>query len=253
MPPVLNQGKYLYGIIAADEARNFGPIGIGSQEVETISYGQLSAVISSVPLGKYELSKENLLAHQRVLERVMSEYTLLPVKFYTVGANAEEIRRMVEQQYRKLLFLLRDLEGKVELGVKAAWRDMREVLREVAKAHTEIRRLTDKTAARPSRPTYAQRIAIGEMVEAALEARRAGEAEEILIGLRRLAVDHRLNRTIGERMLLNAAFLVDRAREPEFDGEVDRLDHRHGGQIKFTYVGPVPPYNFVNITLRLAP
>ena len=109
-------GKYLYGIIAADEARNFGPIGIGGREVETIHHQHLSAVISSIPLPQCVLSKESLLAHERVLERVMAEYTVLPVKFYTVGANVEEIRRLIELRYQELLFVLRDLEGKVELG-----------------------------------------------------------------------------------------------------------------------------------------
>ena len=83
-----------------------------------------------------------------------------------------------------------------------------------------------------------------------LAAKRTRDGEEILAGLNRLAVNRRLNRTTGDRMLLNAAFLVDRAREHEFDAEVNRLDRRHGGRIKFTYVGPVPPYNFVNLTLR---
>lgn len=243
-------GKYLYGIIAADEARNFGPIGIGGREVETIHHQHLSAVISSIPLPQCVLSKESLLAHERVLERVMAEYTVLPVKFYTVGANVEEIQRLIELRYQELLFVLRDLEGKVELGVKATWREMRSVLQEIAGEHPEIKRLKEKAAEKPPHPSYAEGVAIGEMVAAALEAKKTQEAEVILAGLRRLAVNYRLNRTIGERMLLNAAFLVDRAREHEFDAEVDRLDHRHGGRTKFTYVGPVPPYNFVNITLR---
>jgi len=92
-----DEGKYLYGIIATDEARNFGPIGIGGRgdEVGTIAYRDLSAVVSNSPMTRYVLGKENLLAHERVIERVMKEFTVLPVRFCTVAANAEEIRRLV--------------------------------------------------------------------------------------------------------------------------------------------------------------
>jgi len=50
-------------------------------------------------------------------------------------------------------------------------------------------------------------------------------------------------------MVLNAAFLVDEARQVEFDAAVERLDQEMGKRLIFKYVGPVPPYNFVNIVV----
>ena len=244
------EGKYLYSIIETDEERNFGPIGIGGQEVETIAYGDLSAVVSNAPMGKYVVSKENLLAHQRVLEQVMKEFTVLPVRFCTVAANAEEIRQLLERRYRELKNLLRDMDGKVELGVKALWRNMELIFQEIVDENEKIKRLKAEIAERPSRQTHAQRIAIGQMVQAALEARKELEGEDLFRGLKRISVEYRLTRTIGDKMLLNAAFLVDRAREKEFDDLMERLGLRYRERIKFAYVGPVPPFNFVNITLR---
>lgn len=244
------EGKYLYGIIGTNAERNFGPIGISGQEVETIAYRDLSAVISHSPMSKYTVSKENLLAHEQVLERVMNEHTVLPVKFCTIAANPEEIRRLLERRYRELKHLLRDLDGTVELGVKVVWRDMDLIFQEIVDENEEIKRLKAEIAERLSRQTHAQRIAIGQMVQAALEAKKEREGEEILRVLRRLAAEHRRNRTVGDRMFLNAAFLVDRAREKEFDDQMERLSLRYRERVKFAYVGPVPPYNFVNITLK---
>lgn len=244
------EGKYLYGVIGTNEERNFGSIGMGGQEVETIAYQDLSAVISNAPMGKYVVSKENLLAHERVLERVMKEFTVLPVRFCTVAANAEEIRRLLERRYLELKHLLRDLDGKVELGVKALWRDMDLIFREIVDENEEIKRLKAEIAEKPFRQTHGQRIAIGRMVREALEAKKEREGEEILSGLKRLSVQSRPNRTIGDKMLLNAAYLVDRAREKEFDDLMARLSLRYRERVKFAYVGPVPPYNFVNITLH---
>ena len=49
---------------------------------------------------------------------------------------------------------------------------------------------------------------------------------------------------------MNATFLVDRSREKEFDSEVEKLADQCGDRIEFRYIGPAPPYNFVNIVVR---
>lgn len=244
------EGQYLYGIVGTSEERNFGPIGIGSRDVETIACRDLSAVVSTAPMGRYVLSKDNLLTHERVLERVMREQTVLPVRFCTVAANAEEIRQLLDRRSRELRHLLRDMDGKVELGLKAFWGHMDRIFQEIVDENEGIKRLKAEIAERPVRQTHAQRIAVGEMVQAALVAKKEREGEDLLSGLKRLSVEYRLNRTIGDKMLLNAAFLVDRNREKEFDDLVQRLDLRCRARIKFAYVGPVPPYNFVHLALH---
>lgn len=247
-----DEGKYLYGIIGTDAERNFGPIGIGGRgdEVGTIAYRDLSAVVSTSPLARFVVSREHLVAHERVIERVMQEFTVLPVRFCTVAVNAEEVRRFLERRYRELTHLLRDLDGKVELGVKALWRNMELIFQEIEGENEEIKRRKAELAGKPSRPTHTQRIALGQMVQGALEAKKEREGEEILAALRKASVQHRLNRIVGDRMVCNATFLVDRAREGQFDAEVERLALRYRQRIKFAYVGPVAPYNFVNITLH---
>ena len=60
----------------------------------------------------------------------------------------------------------------------------------------------------------------------------------------------RANRPIGDRMILNAAFLVNRQDEHAFDERVKRLGTRYD-KLTFKYTGPWPPYNFVNIRLKL--
>jgi hypothetical protein len=52
-------------------------------------------------------------------------------------------------------------------------------------------------------------------------------------------------------MVLNAAFLLSRANGPAMDEAVKRLDEEFRDRLMFKYVGPVPPYNFVNIVVNL--
>ena len=52
-------------------------------------------------------------------------------------------------------------------------------------------------------------------------------------------------------MILNAAFLVDRAQEQAFDEHVKETSRKYEDVLSFKYSGPWPPYNFVNIKLKL--
>jgi len=52
-------------------------------------------------------------------------------------------------------------------------------------------------------------------------------------------------------MIVNAAFLVDRTQEHSFDEKVKEVSRRYEDLLTFKYTGPWPPYNFVNIKLKL--
>ena len=52
-------------------------------------------------------------------------------------------------------------------------------------------------------------------------------------------------------MILNAAYLVGRSRSDAFDEAVQTLSRKYGDVLSFKYTGPWPPYNFVNIKLKL--
>ena len=128
---LIEEGKYIYCIIETKIERNFGPIGIGGNgdEVSTISYRNLSVVISNSPMTKYVVSRENLLAHERVVEEVMKEFTVLPVRFCTIASNADEIRSLLDRRYREFKNLLRDMDHKIELGVKGLWKNMETIFK----------------------------------------------------------------------------------------------------------------------------
>jgi len=72
----------------------------------------------------------------------------------------------------------------------------------------------------------------------------------ILTTLSPFAVQTRANDIFGERMILNAAFLVERTHEPEMDAAIRALDAQQTNRVLFRYVGPVPPYNFVNLVIH---
>jgi hypothetical protein len=93
-------------------------------------------------------------------------------------------------------------------------------------------------------------IPLGELVKTALEQKRSREAAGILAPLRPIAYRTQENPVVVDRMILNAAFLVPKSREAGFDRGVSALEEKFGQRVSFKYVGPVPPYNFVNIVVN---
>lgn len=244
--------NYLYCIIGTGEARNFGPIGIGGRGdvVTTINYDNIAAVISGTPTIKYELNRENMLAHQKVVEDVMRDYTVLPVRFCTVSESVEDIRRVLKKRYVEFMNLLKDMDNKAELGVKALWKDLKGVFQEIVETEPEIRRLKEKVALLPPEKGYSDRVNLGRLVQGALEARKKREAQNILGRLGQISRKTVTNKLHGDSMVLNAAFLVEGGRTREFDEKMEELGSIYGASFTFKYVGPVPPFNFVNIVVE---
>lgn len=246
------QGKYFYCIIRCPEPREFTTRGIGEQGavVHTINYNDLAAVVSDSPVIEYDNSRRNMLAHTAVLEEVMREHTILPVRFGMVAPSAQSVReQMLRRRYDELDRMLNKMEGRVELGLKAFWYE-ETVYREIVASSPPIQQLRNTLVGRPVEETYYERIKLGELVEAAMNARRAEDASHIMSALEPLACETRTNSIITERMVLNAALLVERDREQEVDRIVQQLDAELGQRLIFKYVGSAPPYNFVNLVIR---
>jgi len=245
-------GEYIYCIIRCNDKQEFPFHGVGDGErVYTVNYEDLGAVVSDSPIVRYDISRQNTIPHERVIEQVMQRgYDVLPVRFGTIAQDADQIReRLLKRRFMLLHGLLHQVENKVELGLKAFW-NKEQVFQEIVEGEPEIKAYRDALAQQPPEKTYAARIELGRMVQAMLIAKRDQEGEQILATLRPLAEEVRVNPNLGDMMVLNAAFLVSRARESEFDARVNALHEKHTGRMTFKYVGPVPPFNFVNIVVN---
>ena len=250
--PETPEGKYMYCIIRSPEPRQFATLGIGERGdiVHTVGFMNLAAVVSDSPVIQYDSSRRNMMAHTRVLEEVMQEFTILPVRFSTIAPSVEAIQEQVlKRRFGELNGLLAEMEGRIELGLKAFWYEGT-IFEEIVAESPVIRRLRDGLMSRPSEETYYDRIRLGEMVEAAMVKKRDEDAENVLDRLRPLVYKTRANKVITDRMVLNAAFLLEQEREVEFDQVVQQLDADMGGRLMFKYVGPVPPYNFVSVVVH---
>jgi hypothetical protein len=244
------KGRYVYCIIRSDQPLTFGAIGMGEEPapVYTVRCDDLSAVVSDAPLGVLDPTRDNVLAHQRVNETVMSEHTVLPMSFGTVFKTRDDVTAFLKSAYRAFSDVLDKMENKLEFGLKVLW-DRDAVIHEIEEEDEDIHRLKNEIAAQKG-STYFARMQYGRLIDAALQAKSERYVREIFDRLRDVSVAARANKPIGDRMILNAAFLVSRDTEEAFDQRVKDLGATHD-KLTFKYTGPWPPYNFVNIRLKL--
>ncbi len=245
-------GKYVYCIIQSAEERDFGPIGIGEDDrrVYTVHHEGLAAVVSDTPIRIYDPTRENVLAHELVNETVMRDFTVIPMSFGTIFRTRDDIRELLNSTHKALEDVFRKMKDKIEFGLKVLW-DRKEVTSRLEETDEQIRHLKEEITGSEQSSTYFARMQLGRLVESALEDAANAYVADIHESLKPVAVASRTNKPIGDRMILNAAYLVDRSSEEEFDQVVKDLSQKYGAALSFKYTGPWPPYNFVNIKLRL--
>src|SRR5437879_12004580 len=97
-----DSGIYVYSIIECEQPRTFGKIGIGGRgdDVYTVHYKDLAAVVSRTPLMVYDPTRENALAHEHVNEVSIEEgFTPVPMSFGTMFKTEKDIVEFLEDTY----------------------------------------------------------------------------------------------------------------------------------------------------------
>ncbi len=242
--------KYIYGIIQEPEPRRFSFLGVGDAEVYTINHRELAAVVSDTALEEIDPTRKDVRAHTVVQDELLKNCILLPMGFGMIADSKDDVLKLLEKNYQGLTRELVRLAGKVEVELKVYW-DQEAMIKELQGGSEELTRLKAKVKNAQS-PIEAQRLLIeaGKLVERIALDWKARYADRVYTVLKRLSVDARLNSPLGVQNVLNASFLIERARESDFKKEVYALDSQYQGKVNFKYVGPLAPYSFVNVKLE---
>lgn len=248
------EALHLYCVLGNGVEVDSGLIGLDGRQVSDVCHRGLTALVSLTPIRAYKSMKKEevipyLFAHQVVLEQVMKRQTVVPVKFGTMAPDEARVRKILESGYPQLTAALEAMEGKIELDLVAQWRDLIVVFRQIGE-DLEIKRLKAVVAARPQEETTEERVRVGKLVKARLDQIREERSVEIVEALKPLAQDLCPHTLLDDRMILNTAFLVDRAAEGEVGEILKRLNALYADFIDFRCVGPLPPYSFATVEVR---
>ena len=242
--------KYIYGIIAEAKPMKFSFLGVGDAEVYTINHRELAAVVSDTALEEIDPTRKDVRAHTVVQDELLKNCSLLPMGFGMIAGSKDDVLKLLEKNYQGLSRELVRLAGKVEVELKVFW-DQEAMIKELQGGSEELTKLKAKINGASS-PIEAQRLLIeaGKLVERIVLDWKARYADRVYTVLKGLSIDAKLNSPLGVKNVLNASFLIERTRESDFQKEVFRLDSQYQGKVNFKYVGPLAPYNFVNVKLE---
>lgn len=240
---------WLYGVVAADDlgAVPLPARGVLDAPVTTLVSGELAAVVSPIGPERVRSSRAQLTAHHEVVEHLAAFCAVLPVAFGMVAESGRQLMfDLLESQEASLALMLAEMAGKDEWRVTARYvGDV--VLRDAVDKEPAIRRLRGRAR------TYGDQIRLGELVAAAVEQVRAGDAASLIrtLGAQVVAVEE-LSRKADD-VAFHAAVLVDRRRSKAFDRVLGRLARESEGRLTFQVVGPLAPWDFVGDPGRWAP
>ncbi len=249
-------GSYLYCIgysqPLAGSGYQFVTAGIAGRPARVITQGDLAAIVSDSPTDQYDVTLENVRAHEGVVEEAMQLTDVLPVSFGTVASSDQEVQeRLLQAESEALRSQLEYIRSRVEMGVRAIW-EQDALFAQIVAENSDLQALREQIAGTTPEETYDLRIQIGELTDAAIQRQRELDSEALLDALSPLAVDTKTNRLITDMMVLNAAFLVDKSQTQAITDQVNALQQSNAGRMIIRLVGPLPPYNFISIVLHWA-
>lgn len=246
---------YVYAIIPTGDEAVFDVAGVDDHPmVHSVAYGDLAAVVSASPRTDYRgLQRDEairyLMAHQRVVERVMQSFSILPVKFGTVLRDEGSVRGLLEQGEALFRTALERCAGRTQMEVVVVW-DLQEVFREIGEEEP-IARVKARVAAQPSKNTLATRTTVGQMVQASLERRLTALQERLVPSLQEVGLDLVVNPRMDDSIVANVALLVDETGRGALQQRLELLDRNFGGHLDFRCVGPLPPYSFATVEVQV--
>ncbi|WP_327352166.1 GvpL/GvpF family gas vesicle protein [Streptomyces sp. NBC_01304] len=235
---------YIYGIARSTHSKlpqGMNGVGTPARTVRIVTAGDLSAICSDAPEG-LRPKRNDLLAHQNVLAEAGAGGAVLPMRFGSLAPDDLAVAGVLEERGDHYKERLEALDGKVEYNVKAT-HNQEAVLHQVMAERPELRELTEANRLAGG-GSYEQRLHLGEMVVAAVQAREQADAAELQATLERVsdAVNAGPEST---GWLANVSFLVARKSAEEFLAALDSLRKEHA-HLELRVNGPLPPYSFVD-------
>lgn len=238
---------YIYGVVPAEVEQDPQATGVGSppRPVRLVRSGPIAALVAELPAGDPLGTPEDLTAHARVLNSAVSEVPVIPLRFGAVVANLEAVTAEFLEPYTELFQrALRRIEGHVQFILRGRYvQDA--VLRELFDQDAQAARLRDQVGDQPEETSRDARIALGERIGHAVEAKRDADTRAAAERLGDLGIPVSVGAPSHEWDALNVACLVDPDQEKLLREFAADLAGEQRSRMSLRLLGPMAAYDFV--------
>ena len=219
-----------------------GARGVGGGEPRLIEFDGISAVVSEFAETSISVAREHVLAHERVVSRVLAHTTPLPFRFGTL-AGQERLESYVASQKSSLKLALERVRGAVEMSVKIIW-NVEEAGRKAAGHEAEAVANVAASAGAGTRFLLEKRrsIACDELLK-----ERAEKLEKWLEkAVSDIVKESFVQVEPAEKLFLAASHLVLREKLDDYRARVEKARGEQP-ELHFLTSGPWAPYSFSSL------
>lgn len=232
---------YIYCLSEEAAPNTFdGVSGIGGAMIQVISCGAINAVVSEHGSERAEVTRDNVIAHEEIINRALAGATPIPCRFGTI-VTAGDLRNYVYSHNSKLETLFAKVRGAVEMNIRVI-RDKTAIKGESAVA----------VSATQSRETLSpgRAFLLSRQREIRGDETLRKDADEIASWLddrlSDLARETSMSVRPAEALVIKAAHLVERSQIDLYRERV-RSVRKERIDLRFMMSGPWPPYSFADL------
>ncbi|SFG88653.1 Gas vesicle synthesis protein GvpL/GvpF [Desulfotomaculum arcticum] len=231
--------------------------------VRSVEYGNIAAIVSSVPVETYsedvleELVKNldwlesRVTRHEEIIQYVAEHFPVIPMKFCTIFHTHERVRQLLSHKESDFNNMLASLKGKEEWGLKIYYQPA-QLSRYVARNSALIQETKGMAEAKGAGAAYFIRKKMDDLLAEEMENTATQIAGYVNTELAPYVAEGKINRLLGseitgrlETMALNAVYLVGQSEINDFKQRVVDLSEKYQNLgFDFALTGPWPPYNF---------
>lgn len=243
-------GLYLFGVIKANSECKLDTVMLAGEKrnVTLVPYQDQAMVVAEAPIDIYEPNRENLKAHQDTVANLMKKTTVIPMSFGNVLESKKDVEVFLKRLYKKFEEIFPRIENKIEVGLKIV--GDKDWMTEQASNQKDLAEMKQSLKGNKNKVTHYDQIRVGEAAQKFVQSIHYEFEKEVFQPLSEIADAAKSNEVIGERMLLNASFLVDVSQEEMFDEKVNEFHEKWKDKTNFKFTGPWPAYNFIDIKIK---
>jgi Gas vesicle synthesis protein GvpL/GvpF len=245
--PAQQTGTYVYGMVPGDVELNVGVLGVGDPpgEIRLVRSGDLAALVSEVDITQPLGTPEDLQAHEEILDSVVTEAPVLPLRFGAVLTSEDAVaEELLEANHDEFAAALRQLEGRAEYVVRGRYAEQA-VLEEILSENPAAAQLRDQIRGTNPNATRGPRIQLGELINKAIAAKREADTRLLLAAMKDRCVASVVRAATNELDAVYVAFLVEADKLGELEEVLTELGDRWQGRVQLSIIGPMAPYDFV--------
>jgi hypothetical protein len=240
------QDTWVYGVVPAGTSlKEVERRGEDLPDVSVVEAGDLGAIVGKAPEDDEKGTRNQALAHARVLEAAVLDAPVVPFRFGIIVPADDEVEEgLLTEHHDELAQHLKNVEDRLQMTLKVYYHEDA-VLREIIEKEPEIAELREKMGEESEEASRDVRVRLGELISNAVEQRRQRDTGDIAERLDAVSLATAAQDLEEEFMVLNVAFLVERERQREFEEAVEEVADERQERMRFRLLGPMPPYNFI--------